>query len=79
MSDTPYAIVDGKPNQTASVPDQVELHVDEATAFNLRLQEFDKVIAEAESQVANLKAQKMSFIYTTNVNALLKRQQAPAS
>ena len=58
----------------------IDITVDAATAFGLRVQEFDKVIAEGEARVADLKRQKATYIYDTNLQAVLaKSQQQPAA
>ena len=57
---------------------QLEIQVDGQTAFQLRIQEFDKNIATAEFQVADLKKQKMEFVYNRNVQMIAdtyKQQQ----
>jgi len=54
---------------------EATLTVDAVTAFGLRTQEFDKVIAEAEARVADLKRQKATFIYETNFKAVMERAQ----
>lgn len=48
-----------------------EISIDPGTAFNLKLQEFDKKIAEAELSVATLKKEKASFIYDQNVQQIV--------
>jgi len=51
-------------------PKQLEIQIDGETAFALKMQEFDKNIATAEFQVADLKRQKFEFIYTRNVQLI---------
>lgn len=53
----------------------IEVEVDAQTAFQVRVQEFDKHIAIAEQKVAELKAQKMSFIYDNNVQMLTEQHK----
>lgn len=48
----------------------IEIEVEPQVAFNLKLQEFDKAIATAEAQAANLKMQKAAFVYDSNVKTL---------
>lgn len=50
---------------------QEQINVDPATAFNLKLQEFDRKIAEAELAVATLKKEKACFIYDQNVQQIV--------
>lgn len=60
-------------------PEPVDITVDDATAFNLKLQEFDMKIAESETTVADLKRQKASFVYNTNLQnvvAIAKKKEA---
>lgn len=59
------------PTDTGETPAGEEVHVDANVAFNVRLQEFDKLICEAEVQVADLKKQKATFIYDTNVRQIM--------
>jgi hypothetical protein len=57
---------------------QLEIEIDGETAFTLKLQEFDKNIALAECQVADLKRQKIEFAYNRNVQMIAdnyKQQQ----
>jgi hypothetical protein len=56
-----------KPETTQ--PD-IQVQVDNSTAFNLKLMEFDKDIAVLEYQTAQKKAEKMSFIYDSNIQAI---------
>jgi len=51
------------------------IQVDPETEFTLKLQEFDRDIATAEAQVADLKKQKMEYIYNSNVNLIVSRHQ----
>jgi len=55
--------------------DKQELIVDVNVAFNLKVQEYDKLIAEAEQQVAVLKAQRAAFIYQTNLDQVVAQAQ----
>ena len=48
----------------------LEITIDPETAFQLKLQEFDKAIAIAEAQAADLKKQKIEFIYNRNVQLI---------
>ena len=50
--------------------EQLNITIDNETAFQLKLQEFDKNIANAEFQVSDLKRQKMDFIYSRNVQMI---------
>jgi hypothetical protein len=54
----------------------VKIEIDPASAMALRLQEFDKKIAEAEATVANLKLQRATFLYDTNVQLIVNRHNA---
>jgi len=56
-----------------------KISIDAQTFFMVKLQEFDKMIAEAESNVANLKMQKASYIYDTNVQQILQSKQQSQS
>lgn len=52
------------------------INIDNNTAFSLKLQEFDKNIAIAEAQVADLKKQKFSYIYDSNVQLIMQNHKA---
>ena len=57
----------GQPLVRISIPTEV--------AVQIKLMEFDKQIAEVETQVASLKQQKMTFIYEANVEAVKNKYQ----
>jgi len=48
----------------------LEIQINAETAFTLKLQEFDKNIATAEAQAANLKKEKLEFVYNRNVQLI---------
>ena len=48
-----------------------QINIDPGTAFSLKIQEFDKKIAEAELSVATLKRDKMTFVYDQNVQQIV--------
>jgi len=86
MSDNITSNLEEQFNQTTeaaqaqqSMPQQ-QINLDGQTFFMIKLQEFDKMIAEAEAQVSNLKLQRATFVYDTNVQQLIaqKNQQAQA-
>ena len=52
---------------------QLEIQIDNETAFQLKLQEFDKNIATVECQVADLKRQKLEFVYNRNVQMITEQ------
>jgi hypothetical protein len=63
---------------TNPAPEQEAITVDMATAFNLKVQEFDMKIAEAEAMTSDLKRQRAAYIYDTNLQNILKAsKQAP--
>jgi hypothetical protein len=49
--------------------------IDEQTAFAIKLQEFDRDIANAEQKVAEVKAQKANWVYTSNIEKLARNHQ----
>jgi hypothetical protein len=51
----------------------IKIEIDQASAVTLKLQEFDKKIAEAEATAASLKMQKANFIYEANLQVVMKR------
>lgn len=61
------------PGEDATKPESIDISVDQVTAFNLKVQEFDKNIAEAKAVVADLNKQKATFIYETNVQAIVAK------
>jgi hypothetical protein len=69
--------VDAVVTPVAPAPQQqpIEIEVDMQTAFQLKLQEFDKVIAIAEAQAADLKKQKMSTIYDYNLQMITEQHK----
>ena len=62
------------PNVEKSEP--IKIEVDSASAMVLKQQEFDKKIAEAEALVSNLKLQKATFLYETNLQVLVNKHKA---
>lgn len=52
---------------------QIDIPIEPQVAFTLKCQEYDKLIAEAEKQVADLKAQKAIYIYNTNTQIILQQ------
>ena len=74
--DTPFTVVDATAEQP-SQKQEITIDVDESTAFTLKIQEFDKAIAEVEAQASSLKAQKAAYVYTTNLNAVIARSKQP--
>lgn len=55
---------------TVPVESKIEVPLD--IAVHLKLTEFDKLIAEAEAQVYELKKQKAAFLYEQNVATIRK-------
>lgn len=53
-----------------------EILVTPEQAFQIKLQEFDKLITQAEAQAANLKAQRAAFILDTNMEQLKASSKA---
>ena len=56
--------------------ESIKIEVDSASAMVLKQQEFDKKIAEAEALVSNLKLQKATFLYETNLQVLVNKHKA---
>jgi len=56
-------------------PNRIDVNIDQATATALKVQEFEKLIAEAEFAVYDLKKQKAAYIYDTNIQSLIKQAQ----
>lgn len=57
----------------------VQIETDHASAITLKIQEFDKLIADAEANVANLKVKRAAFIYDSNVQGLESKFKAHQS
>lgn len=53
----------------------IEVELDPLSAQALKVQEFDKQIAEAEAVVADLKKQRATFIYESSIQMILKSKQ----
>jgi hypothetical protein len=53
--------------------ENVIFNVDTMTAMTLEVQKFDKKIAEAEAAVAELKRQKATYIFDTNIQNLYQK------
>ena len=53
----------------------VEVTVTPDIAFNLKIQEFDKLIGMAKFKVAELEMQKLSFIYDSNLQVITAEHQ----
>ena len=51
----------------------LEIQIDAQTAFQLKLQEFDKNIAIAEFQVSDVKKQKAEFVYSRNIQMITEQ------
>jgi len=52
-------------------PQQIE--VDQQTAFQMKIQEFDIKVATAKAQAAQLEKEKLEFIYNNNVQLLTEQ------
>ena len=65
-----------EPKEPEQSTETLEVTVDQETAFGLKLQEFDKNISIAEHQVAQLKMQKASFIYDSNLSLITEKHKA---
>ena len=53
----------------------MEVEVDSAVAFQLKLQEFEKNIATAKAQAALLEQQKIEFIYNHNIQKITEEHK----
>lgn len=56
-----------------SKDEPLQIQVDGKTAYSMKLLEYDKNIAEAEAAVANLKKEKVAFIYDTQVQGIAEQ------
>lgn len=75
LQETQSAAEVAKDNPQPEGQQKIEISIEPQVAFTLKCQEYDKLIAEAEKQVADLKAQKASYIYDTNTQIILKDYQ----
>jgi hypothetical protein len=57
--------------QAQPEPKTEQIDIDVATGFTLKLQEFDKKIAEAKLVVAQLEKEKSAYIYDQNVQQIV--------
>ena len=55
---------------------KMEIEADASTILTLKLHEYDKKIAEAEAAVADLKKQKATFIYESNIQLIIGQFKA---
>jgi hypothetical protein len=51
--------------------EEERINIDPITAFNLKLKEFDKKIADAEWQVITLKKERATYIYDQQVQQII--------
>lgn len=70
----PQKSVEEGQQQAESKP-QVDVTVDMQTAIAIKVQEFDKKIAEVKAQVASLESQRASYIYEANLDFIVKKSQ----
>lgn len=54
---------------------QTDVQVPIEVMMQMKLLEFDKLITESEAQVAELKKQKVAFIYDSNLRAIQQKFQ----
>lgn len=55
---------------------EINVNVSSQVAFSIKMQEFDKRIAEAECVVANLKRDKIVFAYDAQIQEIIKINDA---
>ena len=51
--------------------EQLQIDIDAQTAFALKMQEFDKNIAEAEANASKLKLDRAAFVYDNTVQQVV--------
>ena len=56
-----------------SEQNEMRIEVTPQVAYNMKLLDFDKKIAEAEALVSNLKKEKIDFIYKTEMDILTQK------
>jgi hypothetical protein len=54
---------------------QEQIKVPEEVAYTLKLQQFDKEIATAETKIAELKQQKAEYIFQRNLDIVIKQSK----
>ena len=54
---------------------EITINVDKQTAFNLKVLEYDKLICDSEAVTADLKKQRMSFIFDTNIQLIQEKSK----
>lgn len=60
---------------SSEVQSKIQIDVDPNILMTLKVQEFDKKIAEAKAVVADLERQKAVYIYDTNIQAIISQAQ----
>jgi len=60
--------------QILEQPTEIEVSAD--VGFQIRLQEFDKNIAAHKAEAAKIEAEKASFIYNSNIDAITRQHRA---
>jgi hypothetical protein len=63
--------INGQEQVQNSQAEQEQIIVDAGTAFALKLQEFDKKIAESEFDTYDLRKQRASYVYDQNVQQIV--------
>jgi len=53
----------------------MEIEVDGQTAYNMKVLEFDKNIAEAKALASKLEHDKITFIYQTAINSITQKHK----
>jgi hypothetical protein len=56
--------------------EEMKIEVDSSVAFQLKLQEFDRDIARLDAQSADLKRQKIEFIYNQNLQNITENHKS---
>ena len=52
------------------------IQIDEQTAFNMKLLEFNKLISEAKASASNLEAERDKYIYESNINSIVAQYES---
>jgi len=61
--------------ETSQAQPELQINVDPNTHMAIAVQDFDRKIAEAKANVANLEKDRANYIYDTNVKLLINQAQ----
>ena len=63
------------PVEAVTETPEIQLNVDPQTHMTITVQDYDRKIAAAEATVANLKKERVDYVYDTNVKILIAQAE----